>query len=249
MTKKDFQFPSEEVKLPSKGLLYPKNSALSNGFIEMKYMTAKEEDILTNQNFIENGTVIDRLLESLIITDFDYNDLLIGDKNALLVAARILGYGSDYDFMFRGEKISIDLSKIEDKELDESLVVDRKNEFNFELPTSKIPITFKFLTHKDEKNIDAEIKSYKKINKNVSIEGSTRLKNMITSIDGNREIQFIRDFVDQKFLARDSRAFRNYYEEIQPSTDLTYSYEDRRGNITKIDIPVGIKFFWPDVTI
>ena len=191
MTKKDFQFPSEEVKLPSKGLLYPKNSALSNGFIEMKYMTAKEEDILTNQNFIENGTVIDRLLESLIITDFDYNDLLIGDKNALLVAARILGYGSDYDFMFRGEKISIDLSKIEDKELDESLVVDRKNEFNFELPTSKIPITFKFLTHKDEKNIDAEIKSYKKINKNVSIEGSTRLKNMITSIDGNREIQFL----------------------------------------------------------
>ena len=227
MTKKDFQFPSEEVKLPSKGLLYPKNSALSNGFIEMKYMTAKEEDILTNQNFIENGTVIDRLLESLIITDFDYNDLLIGDKNALLVAARILGYGSDYDFIFRGEKISIDLSKIEDKELDESLVVDRKNEFSFELPTSKIPITFKFLTHKDEKNIDAEIKSYKKINKNVSIEGSTRLK----------------------FLARDSRAFRNYYEEIQPSTDLTYSYEDRRGNITKVDIPVGIKFFWPDVTI
>jgi hypothetical protein len=249
MKKNDFQFPSEEVKLPSKGLLYPKDSPLSKGFIEMKYMTAKEEDILTNQNFIENGTVIDRLLESLIITDFDYNELLTGDKNALLVAARILGYGPDYDFMFRGQKISIDLSDIKDKELDESLVVEGKNEFDYELPVSKTPITFKFLTHKDEKAIEAEVKGYQKINKDISIEGSTRLKHLITSIDGNRDKKTIREFVDLKFLARDSRAFRKYIEEIQPSTDLTYDYEDRRGNITKIDIPVGIKFFWPDVTI
>ena len=84
-----FQFPTEEVTLPSKGLLYPENSPLRSGVINMKYMTAREEDILTNQNYIKNGTVIDKLLQSLITTDIDYNDLLVGDKNAIMVAARI----------------------------------------------------------------------------------------------------------------------------------------------------------------
>ena len=98
------QFPTEMVTLPSKGLLYPEESPLKKGEIEMKYMTAREEDILTNQNLIENGTVIDKLLQSLIITPINYNDLLIGDKNAVLVAARILGYGKDYEFEYNGEK-------------------------------------------------------------------------------------------------------------------------------------------------
>ena len=80
------QFPTEEVTLPSKGLLYPEGSPLRKGVIEMKYMTAKEEDILTNQNYIANGTVIDKLIKSLIVTPIDFNDLLVGDKNALLVA-------------------------------------------------------------------------------------------------------------------------------------------------------------------
>ena len=93
-----YQFPTEEVTLPSKGLLYPEGSPLRKGVIEMKYMTAKEEDILTNQNYIANGTVIDKLIKSLIVSKVDYNDLLIGDKNALLIAARILGYGKDYSF-------------------------------------------------------------------------------------------------------------------------------------------------------
>ena len=92
------QFPTEEVTLPSKGLLYPKESPLSKGVIEIKYMTAKEEDILTNQNYIQKGTVIDKLLQSLIVTPIDYNDLLTGDKNAILIAARILGYGAAYEF-------------------------------------------------------------------------------------------------------------------------------------------------------
>ena len=106
------QFPTEEVTLPSKGLLYPKDSPLKKGVIEMKYMTAKEEDILTNQNYIQNGTVIDKLLKSLIITPIDYNTLLAGDKNAILIAARVLGYGADYEFEYKGEKIEVDLELI-----------------------------------------------------------------------------------------------------------------------------------------
>ena len=84
-------FPTEEVTLPSKGLIYPKESPLSSGTLEMKYMTAREEDILTNESYIKNGTVIDKLLKALIVTPINYNDLLIGDKNAIMVAARVLG--------------------------------------------------------------------------------------------------------------------------------------------------------------
>ena len=103
-----FKFPTEQVELPSKGLVYPKDNPLSSGQIEMKYMTAREEDILTNQNYIAKGTVIDKLLQALIVSDINYNDIVVGDKNALLVAARILGYGKDYEFSYRGETHTID---------------------------------------------------------------------------------------------------------------------------------------------
>ena len=144
MEQTNYKFPSEVVTLPSKGLLYPEDSPLRSGVIEMKYMTAKEEDILTNQNLIYNGTVIDKLLQSLIVTPIKFNDLLIGDKNAILVAARILGYGKDYEFNYNGEKIEVDLTTINDKPLDESIIKEGKNEFSFTLPVSKVEITFKF---------------------------------------------------------------------------------------------------------
>ena len=243
------QFPAEEVTLPSKGLLYPEDSPLKNGIIEMKYMTAREEDILTNVNLIENGTVIDKLLESLIITPINYNDLLVGDKNALLIAARILGYGSDYTFTHMGEEIKIDLTTIKDKSLDESLIIDGKNDFSFTLPTSKKEVTFKLLTHGDEQKITRELKGLKKLNKNSSNDLSTRMKYILTSIEGDRETKTIREFVDNEFLARDARELRNHISKIQPSVDLSYDYEDQRGNITTIDIPVGIKFFWPDASV
>jgi hypothetical protein len=249
MKQKKTQFPAEEVTLPSKGLLYPEDSPLRKGIIEMKYMTAREEDILTNPNLINNGTVIDKLLESLIVTPINYNELLTGDKDAVLVAARVLGYGSDYTFEYRGEKITIDLNNIEDKPLDESLVIEGKNEFTFTLPTSKKEITFKFLTHGDEQSIQKELKGLKKVNKNVSSDLTTRLKHIVTSIDGDYEKKTIREFVDNEFLARDARELRNYIRKIQPSVDLSYDYEDQSGNITTIDIPVGIGFFWPDATI
>ena len=244
-----YQFPTEEVTLPSKGLFYPEDSPLRKGVIEMKYMTAREEDILTNQNLIQNGTVIDKLLQSLIVTPIDYKQLLIGDKNAILIAARILGYGSDYTFEYRGQKIDVNLSNIEDKPIDESLVSDGKNEFEFTLPTSKKEITFKFLTHEDEQKLSNELKGLAKINKESSSELSSRMKYIITSIEGDYDNKNIRKFVDTQLLARDSRELRNYIKEIQPSIDLSYDYEDARGNITTIDIPVGVNFFWPDATI
>tara|TARA_R110000822_G_scaffold264115_1_gene388311 strand:+ start:800 stop:1546 length:747 start_codon:yes stop_codon:yes gene_type:complete len=243
------QFPAEEVTLPSKGLLYPEDSPLRNGIIEMKYMTAREEDILTNVNLIENGTVIDKLLESLIVSKIDFNDLLIGDKDALLIAARILGYGEDYSFIHQGEKININLSTIKDKPIDESLIIDNKNEFRFTLPTSKKEVTFKFLTHGDEQKIMKELKGLKRLNKNSSNDMSTRMKYILTSIEEDYETKTIREFVDNEFLARDARELRNHISKIQPSVDLSFDYEDQRGNVIKLDIPVGIQFFWPDASI
>ena len=243
------QFPSEEVTLPSKGLFYPKESPLSKGVVEMKYMTAKEEDILTNTNLIENGTVIDKLMQSLIVTPIDYNDLLVGDKNAILVAARILGYGSDYSFEYNGDPVTVDLTEVKDKKLDKSLIEGGKNDFNFTLPTSKVEITFKFLTHGDEANIDTEIKGLRRLNKKASYDLSTRMKHIITSINGDFEKKTIRNFVDTQLLARDSRALRNHIFDIQPNVDLSFDYEDRKGDIHKVDIPIGLKFFWPDAGI
>ena len=92
--------PTEKVELPSKGLLYSEDNPLSSGKIEMKYMTAKEEDILTNQNYIKQGTVLDKLLQSLIVSKINYDDLIIGDKNALFIAARSLVYGGNYTFEY-----------------------------------------------------------------------------------------------------------------------------------------------------
>ena len=243
------QFPTEEITLPSKGLLYPTSSPLNKGTIEMKYMTAREEDILTNQNYIENGTVIDKLLQSLIITPIDYNELLLGDKNAVLIAARILGYGADYSFEYKGESITINLTDINDKLLDESLIEEGKNEFNFILPTSKVNVTFKFLTHGDEQKIDREIKGLKKLNKKSSSSVSTRMKYILTSVNNDYEQKAIREFVDTQLLAIDSRSLRNHISEIQPNVDLTFDFENRRGDIERIDIPIGLQFFWPDASV
>jgi hypothetical protein len=113
MSENKLKIPTEIVELPSQGLIYPESSPLSSGTIEMKYMTAREEDILTNQNYINKGIVLDELVKSLIVSDVKYEDLVVGDKNAILVASRILGYGKDYSFSWGGEEYNIDLTTIE----------------------------------------------------------------------------------------------------------------------------------------
>jgi hypothetical protein len=239
-----FNLPTETIELPSKGLVYPENNPLSSGTVEIKYMTAKEEDILTNQNYIQNGTVLDKLLKSLIVSDINYNDLLIGDKNAIMVAARILGYGAEYNFTYDGKEEVVDLSQLENKTLDESLYTKGLNEFSFTLPASENEITFKLLTHGDEVKVTQELEGLKKINKEGSPELTTRLKYMVTSINGDRERKTIREFVDTAFLARDARAFREYISKIQPDVDLTFFPS---GTTKSVSLPIGISFFWPDV--
>jgi hypothetical protein len=148
-----FTLPTETVELPSKGLLYSKDSELAKGTVEIKYMTAKEEDILTNQAYIKSGIVLDKLLKSLIVSKVEYDDLLIGDKNAILVAARILGYGKDYNITFGGNEYNVDLTQIQNKEVDFSLFKRGTNEFAFTLPQTGNNITFKIIKLKMQKYV------------------------------------------------------------------------------------------------
>ena len=247
----ELKLPTEVVSLPSKGLLYPKESPLAKGEIEMKYMTAKEEDILTNANFIKNGTVIDKLLQALIVTPINYDELLIGDKNAILIAARILGYGQEYSFKYtdsQGDETeaTVDLSTLKEKKIDESLIKSGVNEFTFDLPKSGNTVTFKLLTHGDEKKIEEEIKGLKKINPKSSPDVTTRFKHIITSINGSREPKEIRNFVDTFLLAPDARALREYYAKVQPDVELKFIPEDESYTGEGITIPISLNFFWPD---
>ena len=207
-------------------------------------MTAKEEDILTNSKFISEGVVIDKLLKAVIVSKVNYDDIVVGDKNAIMVACRILGYGSNYKFYAAGEENEIDLSKIENKKLDTKLFKKGKNEFEFTLPHTKTDITFKLLSHADEQKINRELKGYEKLGKGISVpESSTRLKHIITSVNGDYDPKLIRKFVDEGLLARDSRALRKYINEMQPDVDLTFFPP---GSDEKRTIPININFFWPD---
>jgi len=244
-----FKFPTEVIDLPSAGRCYPEGSPLSSGKIEIKYMTAKEEDVLTSANLIQKGVVIDVLLNSLITTPgVDVNDLLIGDKNAVMMAARILAYGPEYKVEItdpdnRNQKTehTFDLSQLEFKELPEDIDY-TANRFEFTLPLSKNVIGFKLLTGNDEKVISDDLKALSKVGGGKEI--TTRLKASVTAVDGNEDRALINAFVEN-MLARDARAFRAELKRLQPDVDVTQEVLTEGGNTVTVTIPMTVGFFWP----
>jgi hypothetical protein len=250
-TKVTYDFPTEVIDLPSKGLIYPKDHPLASGQIEIKYMTAKEEDILSSKNLIKKGVVLDKLFESIIVTpNVNSSDIYIGDKNAIILATRLLGYGAEYKLSFYSSKLDkvmeteIDLSSVQIKDVDYSKF-NHTNNFEFETPIGKNKLTFKLLTHGDEIAIEKDITALEKISgKEVSSDITTRLRYMITSVDGKSDIGSITKYVNG-MLVRDSRAFRNYIREISPDLDMmfTYTYDDGEEDV--LPITLGVNFFWP----
>jgi hypothetical protein len=236
------KFPTEIVDLPSQGLIYPAEHPLHSGKVEMKYMTAKEEDILTNQNYIQKGIVLDKLLEALTMNQFSLKDMVTGDKNALIVASRILGYGKDYTFTYAGKEYTVDLTTLDNKPFDTSLLTPRGT-FKFKLPVSQTEVEFKLLTAKDEELIDQEIQGLKKLNKESSSEITTRLKYQLTSVDGSQDRNIIKEFVEFNLLAADSRALRLYIKEVAPDVNLSFTTDGGE----EVAIPINLNFFWPDI--
>ena len=254
--KTELKFPTEIIDLPSKGLVYPEGHPLRDGRVEMKYMTAKEEDILSSQSLIKKGIVLDRLFQSLIIGNgegapFDYDDLVVGDKNAVMVAARVLGYGKDYDVeinipqLDEPHRVTVDLTELNDKEFDAEVFEKYGNSIPFELPVSKNVVTLKILNGKDEKSIDHVLKGKRG---QIERSNSTRLKYIITSVDGDSERKTIDTFVDEYLLSQDSLAIKKYIAEIQPDVDLRVKVDIPDEDISEFfDIPIGLSFFWPRV--
>jgi len=228
----------------------PTDNPLSTGKIEIKYMTAKEEDILTSANLIKKGVVIEKLLESLIVDkSIKIGDLLVGDKNAVLIAARILAYGKEYNVEYDGQQLVVDLTTLKDKKLDETKVSKGVNEFQFELPATKRKVTFKLLTSTDETEIEKEIAGYEKIGDGVGYGLTTRLKHQIVSIDGDSKKASVNNFVDNEFLSMDSRAFRTEVSRIMPDVDMTSTYTDSDGNEKEFTVPMTVTFLWPTAEI
>jgi hypothetical protein len=245
-----FTVPTEMIDLPSKGLVYPKENPLSAGQVEMKYMTAREEDILTNVNLLRQGLAIEKMLKSLIKTEIKYEDLTLGDRNALLVAARILAYGKDYNLKYANpntgqeEVIVVDLQKLGYKNVDLSLF-SNNNEVSYELPFTKNTVTFKILTIDDDKKIDEEAKGIKKaLGQDAGI--SLRLKYQLTSINGDRSTKTIRDFIDSgALLSRDSNPLRQFISSVTPDIEMKTTVSLADGTETEIDVPMTAEFFFP----
>ena len=230
--------------------LYPEKSPLSSGQIELKYMTAKDEDILTSQNLIAKGVVLDVLLDNLIVDKkIKVSDLLIGDKNALLIAARVLAYGKQYEFEVTspvtGEPTThnLDLTSLKDISIDFSKMTKGQNEFEFTLPTTDRVIKYKLLTSGDVDAIERHAKSLSKVS-DIDRTLTTRLKHMIVEVDGNSEQSVVNNFVDNEFFAVDSRSFRSYISDNTPDIDLEISI-DVDGEEVDITVPMTVQFFWP----
>ena len=251
------KYPSETIELPSKGQFYAENNPLSKGQIEVKMITAKEEDILTNTNLIRRGQVLDKLLESVLIDKrIKIEDFLISDVNAVYIALRRLAYGDKYGPLAivcsnckeENKDIEIDLSKIAYKNIDVTKFPKGHNEFSFVLPFSKKTITFKLLTSKDEAVIESEIKVNNKL-KLGSNDLSARLKQLITSVDGNSDRAYIRKFIENDFLSKDSFEFRKYLKEITPAVDMGYDITCPHCNSEeRVQVPLTAAFFWPDTS-
>lgn len=247
----DFPFPTETISLPSKGLGYSESSPLSKGEITIKLMTAKEEDILTSTNLIKKGIQLDKLLESIVVEPgVNVNDLLIGDKNAILITSRILAFGPEYTVTVTDPEerepveVAVDLSKIKIKDIDYDKL-NRDNEYPFVLPQSGVPIKFKLLTHGDEIAINKDIEASEKITKQ-SNEITTRYRRIIVEVNGNRDLGFISNFVVNQLRAADSKSLRKYIAEITPDLDLTFDYVSPfTGDTEALKIPFGINFFYP----
>jgi hypothetical protein len=245
------QAPFDVIPLPSKGLLYPGQQ----GNVKVEYMTAMDENILTSPNLIKSGKVLDVLLERKVKeSPVPFDQLLIGDRNAIMIWLRATGYGEMYPVKLTDPssgvefETEVDLSTLKTKELPEGIEPDERGEFSFVLPRSKKKIKFKLLTVADEKTISSRAEKYEKATKSqISNLLTYRLQAQIKEVDGNRDINFIQQFVNI-MPAYDSLKFREYSDLIEPGIEMTTEVEGPTGNF-QAPIALGLNFFWPNVRV
>ena len=251
-----FVAPTEFVELPSRGS-YPEGHPLhGKEVIEIRFMTAKEEDILSSQTLLKKGIAIERMLESLIIDkSIKAHDLLIGDRNALIISARISGYGASYLTQIGcpscGHKNQIDFDlnnkQVHESSEDEELNLVRLPSGNFscKMPFSKFNIEFKLLDGRDEQTL-AKLMTDKKKRKIMETTLTDQFKMMIVSIEGHKDPSIISKFVDN-MPTLDSRHLKACYKVAAPDVKVKHDFEcNSCGYQQEMEVPFNTDFFWPD---
>jgi hypothetical protein len=256
--KEDFgmEIPVEVVPLPSQGKIYPEGTSIHNcETLEIKAMTAREEDILTSRALIKKGTVISELLRSCLIDkSINVDAMISGDRNALMTAIRITGYGADYQVEVtcpecgESSKQEFNLAELPIKRLEIQPIEEGANRFSFTLPVSKKNVVFRFLTGADEQNISIEQdrKKKKKLSGDVDSLVTNRLLYSIVSVDGVDDRNKISMFV-RHMPARDSRMLRKFMDDNEPGVEMKAWMECSNClESSEVGLPIGVSFFWPD---
>jgi len=249
-----FVVPTEFVELPSEGDFYPEGHPLhGKASIEIKHMTAKEEDILTSESLLRKGIAIERLLQSLMVDkSIKLDDLLVGDKNALIVGARITGYGPDYrthvscPSCHSSQEAEFDLLDLENSKsaLPEGVERSTEDTFFVPLPHSGISVELRLLTGNEERKY---LSTSNRKRKKKLLESSTTdlLRLLIMSVDGYEDVESINNLLEV-LPVKDSVHIRKTYEQISPDVDLSQDFECQScGHEGSIGVPLNADFFWP----
>jgi hypothetical protein len=247
--------PTEIVPIPSRGKAYPQQSPLFGlEQVMIKSMTAREEDILMSRALIKKGTVITELIKSCLCDKtIDPAQLLVGDRNALMVAVRITGYGAKYDAEVRCSECNekserhFDLGTLPIKFLEIDPVSPGNNAFEYVLPTSKKRIVFRFMTGLMEEELTTTLENKKKLKMNTDTSVTTGLLYSIVSVEGVEDRSKIAQFV-QCMSARDSRDLRKFIKDNEPGMQMkqtTKCGNDECGHEEEVDMPLGVSFLWP----
>ena len=254
--KDDFglEIPAEQIPIPSGGRVYSSDSPLYNReTVEIRPMTAREEDILTSKALIKKGTVITELIRSCLIDkSIDPDDMIVGDRNAVMTALRITGYGADYTVDVEcpacGERSrqEFDLSELPLKRLGTDPSSEGENTFEFTLPYTKKAVKFRFLTGRDETQISKMQDRKKKHSFTKDNLITTRYKHQIISIAGITDKVKIEFFI-KNMPAKDSRALRKFMDDNEPGVEMK-SWMDCPScmETSEVRLPLGASFFWPD---
>jgi hypothetical protein len=251
-----FITPTEFVELPSRGVFYPEGHSLHGAeTIEIRHMTAKDEDILTSTALLRKGLAIDRLLQNVIVDrSIKVADLLVGDKNAIILAARISGYGADYEASVvcpscnASVKFDFDLQQCplvaHNVHEEHDVALTANNTFIVHLDKMNLDVEVKLLTSKDEIRL-LQLSENKRKKKLPETPLTDQLRQIIVAVGGNTNPGYIGSFI-QHMPATDSRKLRTTYQKIVPNVDMTHDFLcSSCGHEGEVNVPFGTNFFWP----
>ncbi len=250
-----YELPIEKVSLPSRGILYDKQLAIHSGYIELAYPTAKNQDILTSATLVKKGVMIDQFIKSLILTPkVKLDQLLTFDRDKLVFVSRAMAYTSQYKTKIicpkceKQNDVTINLNQLDEIFLGQGIT---QNKIQVILPLAKKSVTFKFLTVREQEQVNAEIKSLQRLRR--SIDGATpqittRLKKMIVSIDGNQDKMFISQYVDKYLLSNDSLFLRREIKKNTPGIVNKFKFNCKHCQFEKeLAVPLTAQFFYPEL--